>query len=307
MDDFVFSHDPSQIIQIQQQVDNLFGREHRTTTLSKLPCQSQSGWRVLLQTISSPRCFSGTLSTIPLIVDTGASVCISPRREDFVTYKTSKVKIKDLSKTNTVQGEGLIRWTVRDKNGQNVILELPGYHIPNAEVRLLSPQVLLMTLGGQAIQTTAAYRINLDNGIDLVAQYCPRSNLPMLSCCDPNNSCFWNKIFDISQESTLAFAIHQNVLLQENTNLSASQKELLLWHQRLSHASVSWIQPLTRDRKWLKANPSTSLHQGPFIPSKESCTPTCDLKGLQCGACQMAKACTCSPLATHQSHDMPTR
>ena len=167
-------------------------------------------------------CFSGTLSTIPLIVDTGASVCISPCREDFVTYKTSKLKIKDLSKTNKVQGEGLIRWTVRDKNGQNVILELPGYHIPNAKVWLLRPQVLLMTAGGQAIQTTASYRISLDKGIELVAQYCPRSNLPMLSYCNPNKSCFWRKTFDISQESRLAFAIHHNVLFQENTNLSAS-------------------------------------------------------------------------------------
>ena len=27
---------------------------------------------------------------------------------------------------NTVKGEGLIRWTVCDQNGQNVVLELPG-------------------------------------------------------------------------------------------------------------------------------------------------------------------------------------
>ena len=119
-----------------------------------------------------------------------------------------------------------------------MILELLGYHSPNAEVRLLSPQVLLMTIEGQAIQTTASYRINLDNGIDLVAQYFPRRNLPLLSCSDTNENCFWNKTFDISEESTLAFAIRQNFLLQENTNLSASQKELLLWNQRLSLSSI---------------------------------------------------------------------
>ena len=162
-----------------------------------------------------------------MIVDTGASVCISPRREDFVTYKSSKIKIKDLSKTNTVKGEGLICWTVLDQNGQNVILELPRYHIPNAEVCLLSPQVLLMTIGGHVSQTTALYRVNLDNVIELVAQYCPCSNLPLLSCCDQKD-CFWSRAFDISEESTLAFTIQQNVLLPENTNLSASHKELLL-------------------------------------------------------------------------------
>ena len=44
------------------------------------------------------------------------------------------MKIKDLSKTNTVAGEGIVCWKVRDKTGKIVNLDLPGYHIPNAEV-----------------------------------------------------------------------------------------------------------------------------------------------------------------------------
>ena len=101
-------------------------------------------WQLFTQTILSPTCLLGeSLSTLALIVDSGASVCISPCREDFVTYKPSKVKIKDLSKLNKIDGEGLIRWKVRDK-----------LHFPNAGVRLLSPQILLTTVGGQAVQTT---------------------------------------------------------------------------------------------------------------------------------------------------------
>jgi len=88
------------------------------------------------------------------------------------------VKIKDLLKTNTVAGEGIVRWKVRDKTGKIVNLDLPGYHIPNAEVRLLSPQVLLSTVGGsaKAVQTTADLILCLGNGVELQAQYCPRSN-----------------------------------------------------------------------------------------------------------------------------------
>lgn len=41
----------------------------------------------------------------PLIMDTGASCCISPRRSDFVTYLKSQVKIKDLSSSNSVAGK----------------------------------------------------------------------------------------------------------------------------------------------------------------------------------------------------------
>ena len=77
-------------------------------------------------------------------------MCITPRRNDFTVYRTSKVKIKDLSKSNTVTGEGFMRWKVRNTSGKIVNLDLPGYHIPMAEVRLLSPQVLLSTCGKNA-------------------------------------------------------------------------------------------------------------------------------------------------------------
>ncbi len=58
------------------------------------------------------------------------------------------MKIKDFSSSNTVAGEGLMRWKVEDIAGQAVTLKLPGYHIPGTEVRLLSPQVLLSIFGG---------------------------------------------------------------------------------------------------------------------------------------------------------------
>ena len=96
------------------------------------------------------------------------------------------MKIKDLSKSNTVAGEGFVRWKVRDRTGKIVNLDLPGYHIPTAEVRLLSPQVLLSTCGKDAksIQTTADLILCVGNGVELQAQYCPRSNLPLLQICD---------------------------------------------------------------------------------------------------------------------------
>jgi hypothetical protein len=90
------------------------------------------------------------------------------------------MKIKDLSSSNKVAGEGIIQWSINDHCGESVMVELLGYHIPKAEVRLLSPQVLLRTIGGQALQTTINIEISLDNGIKLLAIFCPRSNLPIL-------------------------------------------------------------------------------------------------------------------------------
>jgi hypothetical protein len=77
-----------------------------------------------------------------------------------------------------------------------------------------------------------------------------------------------------------------------NTNLSTSQKELLLWHERLSHAMVKWVQKLMRDRKWLPgtADNKTTLHSGPFIPTeKGSHAQISNTSTLKCAACLYEK------------------
>ena len=124
-----------------------------------------------------------------------------------------------------------------------------GYHIPNAEVRLLSPQVLLNTIGGKAIQTVQGIDIILDNGFNVNAKFCPQSNLPLIPLSLKNDCkyCFWNDAFGFEAESFQEINTIKTILHQNNVNLSASQKELLLWHQRLSHASVNWVQTLMHE------------------------------------------------------------
>jgi hypothetical protein len=39
------------------------------------------------------------------------------------------MKIKDLSSSNKVAGEGLIQWRFQDLSRDTVALDLPGYHI----------------------------------------------------------------------------------------------------------------------------------------------------------------------------------
>jgi hypothetical protein len=83
----------------------------------------------------------------------------------------------------------------------------------------------------------------------------------------------------------------KSTLSSTNRNLSASQKELLLWHQHLSHANVTWIQTLMRDRKWLVdfIDEKSALHTGPFLHSSTQ-AKTCNPKGLKCATCLCAKA-----------------
>jgi hypothetical protein len=84
------------------------------------------------------------------------------------------MKIKDRSSSNKVAGEGILHWKLQDVYGDSVHVELLVYHIPNAEVRLLSPQVLLQTIGGHTLQTVNGINVVLDNGNNFGATFCPQ-------------------------------------------------------------------------------------------------------------------------------------
>ena len=203
-----------------------------------------------------------------------------------------------MSSSNKVKGEGIIRWLLENKRGNQVPIELPGYHIPNADVRLLSPQVLLNTIGGQCHQTVSQFNILLENGIDMCASLCPQSNLPILplSNIKTSDGCFWSAAFAFSAANLHDLNTIRNVLHRTNSNLSYSQKELLLWHQRLSHASTKWIQALMSDRKWLNNDENHPLHSSPLLTTKMgSRAHCCDRSTLLCAACLYAKASVRSP------------
>jgi hypothetical protein len=181
-------------------------------------------------------------------------------------YAASNMKIKDLSSSKTVAGEGLMCWKVEDLASCVVNLDLPGYHIPGVEVSLLSPQVLLLTFGGHTTQTTQKVEVCLENGLILHAHLCPQNCLPLLPFVPSDTpTSFWCDAFAYSVADVAQTKL---ILSSENQNLSSSQKELLLWHQHLSHANLTWIQTLMCDQKWLD-DPTTasSLHTGPFISS----------------------------------------
>jgi hypothetical protein len=142
--------------------------------------------------------------------------------------------------------------------------------MPHAHVRLISPQVLLTTIGGSSLQTRHGVEFNLDNGVTLFAHHCPHSNLPLLPLADTikNVRSFWLNPFGFtSSEFKEINAIKSSLLTANNTNLSQPQKEVLLWHQRLSHVSILWIQSLMHNKNFLPCsnNGGDALHQGPLI------------------------------------------
>ncbi len=90
------------------------------------------------------------------------------------------MKIKGLSSSNQVADEGILCWSIHNADGNTTYIELLGYHIPNAKVRLLSLQVLFKTIGGHVLQNDKEIAIILDNDLTFCAKHCPTSNLPLI-------------------------------------------------------------------------------------------------------------------------------
>ncbi len=297
--DGLFSHDddPSDIVHLM----NFDLQPYDFGSTSKL-FLNKNDMPLYFSLLDSAPCFSATTVDPPLIVDTGASVCITPLKSDFDTYRPSTMRINDLSSSNKVAGEGQIKWHVLNNEGKQVTITVPGFHTPTAEVRLLSPQLLLNQAGGFSHQTATKIHIHLDSSNDDIdAHYCPRTLLPMLRLLTGETKhSFWASTFDYTSTEALAYP---TLLSDTNVNLNAAQKEVLLWHHKLSHASISWIQQLMRDRKWLRdrVNNNESLHSGPFLPCKTK-GATCDIDGLKCIACLCAKAQRRST-HSHMRHD----
>ena len=79
---------------------------------------------------------------LSLTVDTKASVCISPYLEDFITYCSIKVKMRDISSSGSVAGKDMIQLTMDYTGGVCITVELPVNHILKDEVWPMTPQAV---------------------------------------------------------------------------------------------------------------------------------------------------------------------
>jgi hypothetical protein len=109
LDEFVSTHDPRCIVEFTQ----FFSEPSHLHGIVTVPLQHQ----VLISRFKDPPCFSSKLIGSSLIIDSGASVCISPHKSDFITYNKSKMKIKDLSSSNHIACEGIIWQSMHDALG----------------------------------------------------------------------------------------------------------------------------------------------------------------------------------------------
>jgi len=125
---------------------------------------------------------------LPIVLDTGASMSITPYRQDFCS-RIDKGELKELtglSHKTRVAGVGMIKWTVRDVFGQVRSFKTKGYYVPDANIRLFSPQTYMQEQkGGKVVLTHRMTSFFLPDGFELQFPYQQNNNLPLMLTADP--------------------------------------------------------------------------------------------------------------------------
>eukprot|EP00956_Cyclotella_meneghiniana_P041393 scaffold225306_cov23-Cyclotella_meneghiniana.AAC.1 len=107
--------------------------------------------------------------------------------------------------------------------------------------------------------------------------------------------CLWSSTFAFPAVDQTSWA--RGIASARNQNLTAAQKEVLLWHFKLSHAGMSSIHNLCRQNRTAKVDTVDELVQyrtSKFLPCKHKIqNTTCD--GLICASCAASKSKRRSP------------
>ncbi|KAG7373658.1 reverse transcriptase RNA-dependent DNA polymerase [Nitzschia inconspicua] len=215
-------------------------------------------------------------SVIPVVVDTGASVSITPDINDFIgpISPPDLPSLQGLGSSSVVEGVGTVEWQVRDFLGNVRTIRTKAYLVRTAPVRLLSPQTYFKEgLRGRLTVTHDRTELTLHDGSVLSLPFAD-NHLPYLF---PD----WQPVVGLTRDDASLLGSAPTVALsvadETNQNLTSSQKELLLWHWRLGHSHFSWVQRLA-------SAPRTDRRH--ILTTKTTCStasPPC------CAACSLAK------------------
>src|SRR5210317_466355 len=113
------------------------------------------------------RVYMSSDDSLPIVIDTGASLSLSPNLADFVEKPRpcALSNLHGLSGTAEVLGIGTVEWTVRDLLGEIKTIRCQAYYVPSAKIRLFAPQRFFQEQkGGQCVVTADRAVIQMPNG-----------------------------------------------------------------------------------------------------------------------------------------------
>ena len=210
-----------------------------------------------------------------IIVDSGASLCMSGDKSDFIgpIHKVNGAKVSGIVNKLTIEGCGMVKWSVMDTKVKLQDLVLSAYYVPKVKQRLLSTSVLCTTYDKSKVcLDSLSWTIQLDPTLAPIDVFInPINNLPTLT--------------GYHREAVTQFAANYSRSLDtthaNNTNLTEPQKELVRWHNRLGHVNFQTVQFLMRSGSLASTQSLKNLH------TRASKLYPGDLP--KCAACQFGK------------------
>ena len=185
----------------------------------------------LLQAILRQEPFSST--SIPLILDTGASVSVSNDRADFVgpIHQVQNTTLQGIASGLPIHGVGTVTYTISTSAGTPLEVTIPNVlFVPNCPGRLICPRQLLLSLPQPCHfnGTSEAMTFHIPNHT-IVVPYANGSRLPILYTC-------------ASTQAYMTFcSTHDLPSASTPANLTPAQHLKLRWHQRLNHANMDQV------------------------------------------------------------------
>ena len=272
-----------------------------STGCSKLVTTASEHWEDLEKHVLSCNLGSFTTSFGPIglmadstdkfeaIVDTGASVTITPCREDFITYeKQDGLVVNGLTKGAAIAGIGLVEWLV-EVNGTTVSLKLRALHVPEAKKRLLCPQQVRNEIYPGKLEPGGIGDKGLDLHFPEGTVHCPynEGNLPTIILSAPKET----------QEHLSAMNGCMQLEHHNNLNMNGPMKELLKWHTRLGHIGLKQVQNIMK---------TGGLGHSPLIRAASKIN--LQEKTIVCSSCAYGKAKRRSKLTKgHQIESQATK
>ena len=258
---------------------------------------------------------SSNVTELPIVIDTGASCSITPIIDDFddTIQKPDITGLNQLSGKTSVIGQGLVTWTIEDMCGVRRKIQTKAYYVPQASIRLFSPQVYIGDHETASLLLDhTGVKFTLKCGTKLTFPLNVHSNLPFMltttaldaqrrqgrirshfvsfelrDAYSQQASLLTPELQDSTSRSIFNSLTTRSVIRRDNYNLHPFQQELLLWHCKLGHADFQRVQSLLSK----PGQPRGSIGRGeintstciPALPGSSSCKPP------RCEACQYAK------------------
>jgi hypothetical protein len=127
--------------------------------------------------------FSRKDGGLPIVINSGASYSVTPNFQYFVgpIWKCSTKELNGLNAPIHAVGEGEVDWKIQDVFATVRSIRTTVYYVPEASVRLFSPQIyFLKWKHGSYNMDHAGIRLTLKDGTSLTFPYNSGSSLPLM-------------------------------------------------------------------------------------------------------------------------------